>query len=29
MFWVGMCVGTLLGGNLGVFIMAIFKSNKN
>ena len=29
MFWVGLCVGLVLGGNLGVIIMALFKVNKN
>ncbi len=28
MFWVGMAVGFVLGGNLGVIIMACFKVNK-
>ena len=29
MFWLGFCLGTVLGGNLGVIIMALFKMNKN
>lgn len=29
MFWVGMLVGLIVGGNLGVIIMALFKMNKN
>ncbi len=29
MFWVGFIVGMVIGGNLGVFIMACMKMNKN
>ena len=29
MFWVGMAVGVVLGGNLGVILMALFKASKN
>ncbi len=29
MFWLGMTVGVLVGGNLGVLVMALFKINKN
>lgn len=29
MFWLGLGVGLVLGGNLGVIIMALFKINKN
>ena len=29
MFWVGMAVGFMLGGNLGVILMALFKSSKD
>jgi hypothetical protein len=29
MFWLGMSVGVVVGGNLGVLIMALFKINKN
>lgn len=29
MFWIGLGVGVILGGNLGVIIMALFQSNKN
>ncbi len=29
MFWLGMSVGILIGGNLGVLVMAIFKINRN
>ena len=29
MFWLGMTVGVLIGGNLGVLVMAIFKINRN
>ena len=29
MFWLGMSVGFLIGGNLGVLVMAIFKINRN
>ena len=29
MFWLGMTVGILIGGNLGVLVMAIFKINRN
>ena len=29
MFWMGMAVGILIGGNLGVLVMAIFKINRN
>ena len=29
MFWLGMSVGVLIGGNLGVLVMAIFKINRN
>ena len=29
MFWLGLTVGFVLGGNLGVIVMALFKANKN
>lgn len=29
MFWLGMSVGIVIGGNLGVLVMAIFKINRN
>ncbi len=29
MFWLGMSVGLLVGGNLGVLMMALFKINRN
>jgi hypothetical protein len=29
MFWLGLGVGLLVGGNVGVVIMALFKANKN
>ena len=29
MFWIGFAVGVVLGGNLGVILMALFKINKN
>ncbi len=29
MFWVGLTVGLLLGGNIGVVLMALFKINKD
>ncbi len=29
MFWLGMLVGVVVGGNLGVLIMACFKIGKN
>ncbi len=29
MFWVGLCVGIVLGGNLGVILMALFQMHKN
>ena len=29
MFWIGLIVGMIIGGNLGVFIMACMKINKN
>ncbi len=29
MFWIGLGIGFLLGGNFGVLIMALFKINKN
>ena len=29
MFWLGMGVGIIIGGNLGVLVMAIFKINRN
>lgn len=29
MFWVGLIVGVIIGGNLGVICMAFFKINKN
>ena len=29
MFLFGLCVGVLLGGNLGVIVMALFKMGKN
>ena len=29
MFWLGMGIGFVVGGNFGVLLMALFKSNKN
>jgi hypothetical protein len=29
MFWTGLIVGVVIGGNLGVIVMAVFKSGKN
>lgn len=29
MFWLGLGIGTVIGGNLGVILMALFKANKN
>lgn len=29
MFWLGMTIGFIVGGNLGVILMATFKMNKN
>ncbi len=29
MFWLGLSVGVIFGGNLGVLLMACFKINKN
>ena len=29
MFWLGLFVGTLVGANVGVVMMALFLSNKN
>jgi hypothetical protein len=29
MFWTGMIMGFLIGGNLGVLVMACFKGGKN
>ena len=29
MFWVGLSIGVLIGGNLGVIIMTLFRINKN
>lgn len=29
MFWLGIGIGFLLGGNFGVLIMALFKTHKN
>jgi hypothetical protein len=29
MFWIGLAVGVVLGGNAGVLLMALFKINKN
>ena len=29
MFWFGMAIGVLIGGNLGVVVMAIFKINRS
>lgn len=29
MFWLGMSVGLIVGGNLGVLMMAVFKNHKN
>ncbi len=28
MFWIGLAIGVVLGGNFGVFLMALFKINK-
>ncbi len=29
MFWIGLSIGVLIGGNLGVIIMTLFRINKN
>ena len=29
MFWLGLGVGFVVGGNFGLILMALFKSNKN
>ena len=29
MFWIGLIIGIVVGGNLGVVLMACFKINKN
>ncbi len=29
MFWLGLGIGFVVGGNLGVILMALFKINKN
>lgn len=29
MFWIGLIIGFIAGGNLGVICMALFKINKN
>jgi hypothetical protein len=29
MFWLGFFIGIVAGGNLGVIVMALFKSHKN
>ena len=29
MFWLGLGVGVVIGGNLGIVLMALFKINKN
>lgn len=29
MFILGLCIGTVIGGNLGVILMALFQINKN
>ena len=29
MFWLGLAIGVLIGGNLGVLTMALFKINRN
>jgi len=29
MFWIGFTVGVIVGGNIGVVLMALFKINKN
>lgn len=29
MFWLGLALGVVIGGNLGVFLLAIFKINKS
>ena len=29
MFWIGLGVGVVLGGNLGVILMALFQATKN
>ena len=29
MFWLGMIAGTVVGVNIGVMLMALFKMNKN
>jgi hypothetical protein len=28
MFWLGFCIGVVVGGNIGVIAMALFKANK-
>lgn len=29
MFWLGFGIGTVIGGNLGIIIMALFKVSRN
>lgn len=29
MFWVGLAIGVVVGGNFGVVLMALFKQNKD
>ena len=29
MFWTGFAIGVLVGGNIGVIVMALFKISKN
>lgn len=29
MFWIGFAIGCILGGNLGVILMALLKADKN
>lgn len=29
MFWIGLSIGVVVGGNLGIIIMALFQAHKN
>lgn len=29
MFWIGLTIGVVVGGNFGVILMALFKQNKD
>ena len=29
MFWLGMTIGVVIGGNLGVIVLTLFRINKN